>query len=64
MPSQAFNGRAMSTIGPAASLRAVVPSDTQDLPGGLCRSVFVGSGGVLHVVDATGNAVHLVSAST
>lgn len=56
-----FTGRASSQLGPAMALRAVTPNDIEDLPDGLCRSLFIGVAGDVAILDATGQSVILSS---
>jgi hypothetical protein len=42
-------------IVPALAMQAVSPSDSADLPNGVCRALLVGSGGAADLVDASGN---------
>lgn len=56
-----FSGRAASPIGPARRLHPVTPADGQDLPNGLCRSLFVGQAGTLTIVDSVGTTVTIAS---
>jgi hypothetical protein len=58
------NLRVQSQTGPAYRVAAVTPDDAADLPGGPARSLFVGVGGVVALVDGEGNAVELVSADS
>jgi hypothetical protein len=39
---------------PANSVEAVTPSDTVDLPNGICRALLVGSAGVANIIDGSG----------
>lgn len=55
--------RAASSVGPATRLRAVVPSDGMDLPGGLTRCLYVGEAGAVEVVDESGVRTRLLSAA-
>ena len=61
MSDKNFSGRAASAIGPAATLIAVTPSDTADLPSGVTRAVHVGNAGTLAVLDTKGNTAILQS---
>jgi len=58
------NGRARSQTGPADALAPVVPDDAADLPGGVCRSLFVGEAGVVVVDDPRGATVAIQSAGS
>ena len=55
--------RAASLTGPATLLREVAPDDARDLPEGATRSLFVGVGGDVSVVDSSGVTTRLASAS-
>jgi hypothetical protein len=57
-----FTDRAQSQTGPASLLRPVVPDDAADLPDGAARSLFVGGGGALAVVDISGRTATILSA--
>ncbi len=59
-----FETLAPGLSGPADDLRAVTPSDGADLPGGVCRALFVGVGGDVVLRDKHGNEVTLVSADS
>lgn len=52
-----FGGRAQDQSGPSGVFHPVTPSDTDALPHGLCRSVFVAGAGVLRVRNLTGDVV-------
>ncbi len=39
---------------PASRLEPVTPDDGNDLPGGVCRALLIGSGGTVNLVDASG----------
>lgn len=47
-------------ITPAFSVRAVTPSDTVNLPGGVCRALLVGTAGAADIVDASGTSCSAV----
>jgi hypothetical protein len=64
MPRDHFEMRARSITGPAVELRAVEPSDSADLPNGVCRSLFAGGAGVIVVQDAFGSQVSLHSGAS
>lgn len=53
--------RAASATGPASRLSAIAPSDSDDLPFGICRSLDVGNAGDVVVRDAHGNQVTIAS---
>lgn len=55
-------GRATAATGPARAARPVSPSDAADLPDGPARSLFVGTGGVLRIVDESGFTLDVRSA--
>lgn len=57
-----FADRAQSQTGPASLLRPVIPDDAADLPEGVARSLFVGGGGALAVVDVSGRTATILSA--
>lgn len=59
--SQNFTSRVKSTIGPALNCRAVVPSDSDDLPNGICRTLYVGTAGTVVFETHDGNIVSLIS---
>lgn len=40
---------------PASVIKAVTPSDTVNLPGGVCRALWVGTAGAADIIDASGN---------
>jgi hypothetical protein len=61
MSANGFAGRAKSVEGPSDVFAAVAPSDTQDLPLGLTRGLFVGQAGVFAVHDERGVVVSFVS---
>lgn len=61
MPKDHFSGRAQSVIGPATTLRAVIPGDDSDLPGGTTRAIHVGTAGTVTVMDTSGNVATLTS---
>jgi hypothetical protein len=42
-------------IVPAEATFKIVPSDSDDLPNGVCRALLVGSGGAADMIDASGN---------
>ena len=42
---------------PADRIEPVTASDTVDLPGGVCRALLVGSGGIADIRDKRGNLV-------
>lgn len=51
-----FTSYSDSPMGPARSIRTVTPSNTTDLPDGVCKSIYVVEDGNLEVValnDAT-----------
>jgi hypothetical protein len=48
-------------IGPASVVAPVTPDDSGDLPGGVARGLYVGVGGTLSLVDASGAAFELIS---
>jgi hypothetical protein len=58
-----MTGRAASETGPAREIVAVVPDDAQDLQSGPARSLYVGGGGSLRIIDLAGNDVTLISGS-
>lgn len=43
-------------IVPAEAAFKVTPSDTDDLPNGVCRAILAGIGGAADMIDASGNA--------
>lgn len=47
--------------GPAAFCNAIVPNDDAELPGGVCRAIFVGVAGTVRVRDPRGNVFDVVS---
>lgn len=47
------------SILPSYIYDAVTPSDTVDLPGGVCRSLLIAVGGTLSVIRSDGNQVDL-----
>ena len=59
--SDDFSWRAAPMTGPALRAADVDPSDAQDLPGGVCRSLYVGTGGDLRIMLADGGEVTLMS---
>lgn len=58
-----FSGRAASMTGPATRVAPVIPDDAADLPGGLCRSLYVGAGGALRIMTADGDEATLASSA-
>lgn len=42
---------------PAVNVALITPSDTVDLPGGLCRFIQVGGAGLINFIDADGTTV-------
>jgi len=42
-------------ITPAQTILPVTPSDSVDLPGGVCRALWVGAAGSATIIDARGN---------
>jgi hypothetical protein len=59
-----YEAIAAGLSGPADDLHAVTPDDGADLPGGVCRSIFVGVGGNVVLRDKHGHEVTLVSADS
>jgi len=59
--SQGFSGRAASSTGPAIGIAAVTPADDADLPGGPCRSLYVGGAGTLRIIAIDGREATLQS---
>ena len=57
MPANPFSNQATGLIGPAATIRPIVKSDTIDLPNGVCRAVLVGTPGSANLMDASGNVL-------
>ena len=49
---------------PADRIEPVTASDTVDLPGGICRALLVGSGGIADIRDKRGNLVSSVPLQT
>lgn len=45
---------------PATKVAAVTPSDSTDLPDGVCRCLLVGTAGTATILDAEGNQTTLV----
>jgi hypothetical protein len=39
---------------PASRIEPVTPDDDNDLPGGICRALLVGTGGGANLIDASG----------
>jgi hypothetical protein len=64
MSQDSPSGRARWLTGPADALAAVVPDDAADLPGGVCRSLFVGEAGVVVVDDPQGATVAILSGAS
>ena len=56
--------RASSSNGSAMALREVSPDDQADLAPGPARGLFVGEAGSLRIMDAQGEIVTLLSASS
>ena len=54
MAPNPFSSQTPGLIGPAAQLRPIAKSDTQDLPNGVCRAVLVGTAGSANLIDAFG----------
>jgi hypothetical protein len=42
-------------VTPARGVVKISPSDTVDLPDGVCRAICAGSGGAIDFIDASGN---------
>lgn len=61
MKNSEFKLRSASQTGPARSIVVVTPSDTELLPDGPARSLFVGVAGDLAIEDMQGNAVTIAS---
>jgi tRNA pseudouridine-54 N-methylase len=38
---------------PASACEAVTPSNTEDLPGGACRGLYIGGGGTVRLQSST-----------
>lgn len=57
MATANFNGRAQDQTGPSAAFFPVTPHDTESLPKGICRSLFVGTAGVVQVRNLAGDVV-------
>ncbi len=62
MAEQIQHGTASNS--PGKAWRKVTPSDTDDLPGGPCRALLVGSGGAADILDGTGTACDAVPLQT
>lgn len=54
MATDPFKSAQASLDSPATTLAPVTASDGVDLPGGVCRALLVGSGGLATVIDASG----------
>ncbi|MFT6775235.1 MAG: hypothetical protein ACJA1L_002954 [Paracoccaceae bacterium] len=59
-----FETLAPGLLGPSDDIRAVIPNDGADLPGGVCRAFFVGVGGDVKMRDKHGHEVILVSGNS
>ena len=64
MSKDPFSGRAASATASATRVAQVTPTDDADLPGGLCRGLFVGDAGAVVLRDAHGETVELASAAS
>ena len=51
-----FSNVSATLSDPAARWPAVTPNDSADLPGGLCRSLYVGGAGDVTALDEDGNS--------
>lgn len=49
--------------GTAHDAKLVTPSDTVDLPGGVCQALYVGTAGNLSVITASGTTVLITGAT-
>jgi hypothetical protein len=49
---------------PGRALSPVTKDDDDDLPGGTCRALLVGTGGTANVIDAAGNDLASVPLQT
>jgi hypothetical protein len=47
----------LSSTEPSVDYAAVTPSDGTDLPDGVCRGLYIGSGGNLVVISQSGSTV-------
>lgn len=54
--SNPFRSNNGGLTAPASKLAPVVPNDTIDLPGGVCRALLVGTAGTANLIDASGGA--------
>lgn len=55
----------MATVGltqPSPTLKEITPDDNNDLPGGVCRGIYVGGQGNISVVDCYNNSMIIYSA--
>lgn len=57
MANADFGGRALDQSGPSGVFYPVTPNDTETLQHGLCRSIYVGTAGVLRVRNLAGDIV-------
>jgi hypothetical protein len=59
--SDPYESLSAGLAGTADDIRAVIPNDAADLPGGVCRAIYVGVGGNVVLRDKHGHEVTLVS---
>lgn len=57
MSTDQFRQLSTGLDSPARKIVAITPSDTLDLPDGVCRALLVGTAGTVDLIDACGNAV-------
>jgi hypothetical protein len=56
-PPRILQGAVSTDSAPGDYLAAVTPDDSNDLPGGVCRALLVGTAGAAKLTDAAGNVV-------
>jgi hypothetical protein len=52
--SNPFSSHNGGLSAPSARIEPVTPDDDNDLAGGVCRALLVGSGGTANLIDASG----------
>jgi hypothetical protein len=52
--SNPFSSHSGGLSSPASHIEPVTPDDDNDLPGGTCRALLVGTAGTATIVDASG----------